>query len=210
MDGRTSISANAFFLMLDRTLPRRSVTPWHALGPPACVHLFLFVHRVDGVTPGLYILVRTPDGLDSLRATTDPAFAWTRPPRCPEHLPLYFLKKGDARRIAGQVSCGQEIAADGAFAVGMIAEFAPRLREFGPWFYRRLFWETGMIGQVLYLEAEATGIRATGIGCFFDDPVHALLGLSNNDFQSLYHFTVGGATEDLRLMTWPPYERSSK
>jgi len=27
-----------------------------------------------------------------------------------------------------------------------------------------------MIGQVLYLEAEAQGVRATGIGCFFDDP----------------------------------------
>ena len=34
-----------------------------------------------------------------------------------------------------------------------------------------------MIGQVLYLEAEAAGIRATGIGCFFDDEMHALLGL---------------------------------
>ena len=62
-----------------------------------------------------------------------------------------------------------------------------------------------MIGQVLYLEAEAHGIRSTGIGCFFDDPVHDILGLKDHEFQSLYHFTVGKQVEDLRLQTWPPY-----
>lgn len=36
--------------------------------------------------------------------------------------------------------------------------------------YPRLFWETGVLGQVLYLEAHAAGLSATGIGCFFDDP----------------------------------------
>ena len=71
--------------------------------------------------------------------------------------------------------------------------------------YRHLFWETGMIGQVLYLEAEAQGVRATGIGCFFDDPVHELMGLPNDAFQSLYHFTVGGPREDARLATRAAY-----
>ncbi len=42
-----------------------------------------------------------------------------------------------------QVSCGQNIAGDGAFSLGMIAEFESSLRRYGPWFYRRLFWETG-------------------------------------------------------------------
>ena len=59
----------------------------------------------------------------------------------------------------------------------MIARFDEPLRERGDWFYRRLFWECGLIGQVLYLEAEAAGARATGIGCYYDDPVHEVLGL---------------------------------
>ena len=71
--------------------------------------------------------------------------------------------------------------------------------------YRHLFWETGMIGQVLYLEAEAQGVRATGIGCFFDDPVHELMGLPDDAFQSLYHFTVGGPQDDARLATLAAY-----
>jgi hypothetical protein len=73
-----------------------------------------------------------------------------------------------------------------------------------------------MIGQALYLGAEALGISATGIGCFFDDPMHELLGLTTRDFQSLYHFTVGGRVDDdpparpsIPTTTWtPPDPRS--
>jgi hypothetical protein len=63
----------------------------------------------------------------------------------------------------------QEIASYGCFSLGMIARFDSVLREKGEWMYPRLFWETGVLGQVLYLEAHAVGISATGIGCYFDD-----------------------------------------
>jgi len=204
-DGVTSITAEQFHLMLDRVLPRMDRVPWDALGPPVCVHLGLFVHRVDGVAPGLYFLVRDPAKFAELRAATNPTFDWTKPSGCPDTLPLYLLTTGDARNVAGQLSCGQDIAADSAFSLGMIAEFDGPLKEHGAWFYRRLFWETGVIGQILYLEAEAAGVRATGIGCFFDDPVHELFGFRGTAYQSLYHFTVGGPVEDTRLTTLPPY-----
>ena len=87
----------------------------------------------------------------------------------------------------------------------MIARLESALRERGQWFYRRLFWECGMIGQVLYLEAEAAGSRATGIGCFYDDAVHELLGLSGRAWQSLYHFSMGRPVDDVRLTTEPGY-----
>ncbi len=61
------------------------------------------------------------------------------------------------------------------------------------------------MGQVLYLEAEAAGVRGTGIGCFFDDPVHEIVGIKGLAVQSLYHFTIGGAVEDVRLQTLLPY-----
>ena len=86
-----------------------------------------------------------------------------------------------------------------------LAEFEQPLKTYGSWFYRRLYWECGVIGQLLYLEAEAYGIQSTGIGCFFDDPVHELLGLRDRSYQSLYHFTVGGAVIDTRLTTLLPY-----
>ena len=62
-----------------------------------------------------------------------------------------------------------------------------------------------MLGQILYLEAEAAGVRGTGIGCFFDDAVHGVLGLKDNSWQSLYHFTVGTPLDDGRLQSLPAY-----
>jgi hypothetical protein len=67
-----------------------------------------------------------------------------------------------------------------------------------------------MIGQVLYLEAEAFNLRGTGIGCFYDDVVHAALGLRGRAFQSLYHFAIGGPVEDRRLTTLPAYPAASE
>ena len=61
---------------------------------------------------------------------------------------------------------------------------------------------------MLYLEAEAAGLRGTGIGCFFDDEVHRVLGLEDKSWQSLYHFTVGGAVDDERLRSAEPYEQT--
>jgi SagB-type dehydrogenase family enzyme len=210
-DGKTGISAQRFFTMLDRVTPQdgrpiplRSM-PWDAIPWEPAVHLVLFVHLVEGLTPGLYVLVRNRKQKNLLRGAMHDQFVWVVPPACPPELPLFLLQEGDARRVAAQVSCGQDIAGESAFSLGMVAEFESSLRQHGAWFYRRLFWETGVIGQVLYLEAEAAGLRATGIGCFFDDPVHQVFGLSGTAFQSLYHFTVGGPVEDPRLTTLPPY-----
>jgi hypothetical protein len=35
-----------------------------------------------------------------------------------------------------------------------------------------------MVGHVLYLEAEEAAIRSTGIGCYFEDPVHEAFGIT--------------------------------
>ena len=210
-DGQTSISVLSFLTMLARVMPRverdlcQRPMPWDVLPWAPAIHLALFVHRVEGLASGLYMLVRDPAKVDALRQATHQQYAWTSPPGCPEGLPLFLLEEGDARQLAAQVSCHQDIAGDSAFSLGMVAEFESSLRRYGPWFYRRLFWETGVIGQVLYLEAEAAGVRATGIGCFFDDPVHQVFGFSDAKFQSLYHFTTGGHVEDPRLTTLPPY-----
>jgi hypothetical protein len=168
------------------------------------------VNRVEDLNSGLYFLIRDPSKAGLLKAAMDNRFQWTLPPECPEGLPLYCLETGDFDRHASSVSCGQDIAGEGAFSLGMIAEFQEPLQSIGPWFYRRLFWESGLIGQVLYLEAEAAGIRSTGIGCYFDDPVHGLFGFKGDQFQSLYHFTVGGPVEDTRLTTEEPYGDDNK
>jgi nitroreductase len=205
LDGKTSISAATFYRMLDSLLPRPGVPPWDTLPWEPRLHLGIFVHRVRGLTPGLYLFERGAAVHERIRPALRDGFMWKRPPTCPEHLRLWCLAESDLRDVSAKVSCHQEIASDGAFSLGMLAEFGDMIRHRGPWWYRRLFWESGVIGQMLYLEAEAAGIRSTGIGCYFDDAFHDLLGIRTDAFQSLYHFTVGTPVEDPRLTTLAPY-----
>jgi SagB-type dehydrogenase family enzyme len=210
-DGKTSISAATFFRMMQLVMPRAErqqlerPMPWDIWPYEPAIHLLIFVHRVDGLKPGLYFLVRDSKKLPIIQQSMNPELTWTPAPGCPEDLPFYWLLEGNAKKLAVQVSCHQDIAGDSAFSFGMLAEFEGRLREGGAWWYPRLFWESGLVGQVLYLEAEAAAVRATGIGCFFDDPVHEIVAMKGLNLQSLYHFTIGGPVEDQRLMTLPPY-----
>jgi SagB-type dehydrogenase family enzyme len=206
LDGRTGIAREAFYQILSKVMPGERQVPFTTLPWRPCIDLLLFVHRVADIVPGLYALVRDPERRPTLIDAMDPGFAWAPPAECSPSLPLFFLEEGDARDAAQQSSCGQEIAADGVFAAAMLADYRGPLEAFGSWFYRRLHWEAGVIGQVLYLEAEATGIRATGIGCFFDDVTHRMFGLRGDRFQVLYHFTMGGPVDDPRLQTHAPYE----
>lgn len=203
-DGETHITASTFCRMLDMTLPRTAVPPWDAINWVPRLHLLLFVHRVEGLAPGLYLFLRNDAIEATLRATLSREFEWVRAEECPAHLRLFRLVAADARNAARTLSCRQEIASDGAFSLGMLAEFDVSLAQ-GSWLYRHLFWEAGILGQVLYLEAEAAGVRGTGIGCYFDDGVHDLLGLKGHALQSMYHFTLGGALPDTRLQTLPGY-----
>ncbi|MFH1570492.1 MAG: SagB/ThcOx family dehydrogenase [Gemmatimonadota bacterium] len=205
MDPRGRLDADAFYRILAHTLPESGRVPLGVLGWAPLVHLLLFVHRVDDVAPGLYLLLRNPGDEGALREGALSSGSWEAAPGCPAGLPLRLLRGGDVRRAAAALSCQQAIAADGCFSLGMIARFREPLEKRGPWMYSRLYWECGLLGQVLYLEAEAAGLRGTGIGCFFDDPVHEILGLADDAFQSLYHFTVGRALEDGRLTTLPAY-----
>ncbi len=205
MDGETTISLGKFERILAAVLPDSSGPPWNAFPWDARIALFVFVHRVKDLSPGLYAVLREPAMLERLKAACEPSFIWTEVPQSP--LPLYTLRHGDFQRFASALCCHQAIAGKSAFSLGMLADFARTLREDGAWSYRRLFWEAGMSGQVLYLEATAAGLTGTGIGCYFDDEMHRLLGLApeSMDWQSLYHFTVGGGFEDARISTSPPY-----
>ncbi|HEX3645616.1 MAG TPA: SagB/ThcOx family dehydrogenase [Vicinamibacterales bacterium] len=215
-DGVGTLAAPVFLSMVSRVMPQ-AAAPWNALWWEARIHLMLFVHRVDGFDPGLYLLARDRSAVERLRAACGREFLWERTgPATPadgkapdDTLPLYLLARGDCRGLARRLSCDQDIAADGFFSLGMLAEFDASLQTFGPAFYRHLFWESGVVGQVLYLAAEATGARATGIGCFYDDPVHETLGLTDHSFQSLYHFTVGRPVDDPRLTSEPGYRWES-
>ncbi|OGB14437.1 MAG: nitroreductase [Burkholderiales bacterium RIFCSPHIGHO2_02_FULL_66_10] len=181
--------------------------PWDMGDEYAQVHAVLFAHRVDGLAPGAYLLPRNTTARARLQ-TALPQLAWKPVEACPAELPLVELALNPA--LAGTLrtlSCHQAIGADAVFVIALLAEL-PTPESDAPWRYRERLREAGLIGQVLYLEAEAAGLRGTGIGCFFDDPVRELLGLGapgTEAWQVLYHFSVGLPVTDARIASTPPY-----
>ncbi len=139
-----------------------------------CVHLYLYVHRVEGLTPGVYRY-------------------W------PEHAELEKIKEGDQRLVAAALSLGQDLAGNACVAFSMIGDFERAARSYGDRGYRYVHFEAGAIGQRMYLASEALGLRATGIGAFLDDRVNRYLDLSLELGQVVYHFAIGYPAPDPRL-----------
>jgi SagB-type dehydrogenase family enzyme len=138
------------------------------------VRLYLYVHRVEGLEQGVYRF-------------------W------PEHAELERIKAGDQRLVAAALSLGQDLAGNACVAFSMIGDFESAVRCYGDRGYRYVHFEAGALGQRMYLAAEAVGLRATGIGAFFDDEVNRYLGLSPELGQVVYHFAIGYPVPDARL-----------
>jgi SagB-type dehydrogenase family enzyme len=129
MDGQTGIPRATFYRMLCSVLPDANPVVFDALPWQPCVHLAVFVHRVQGLAPGLYLLVRHAAAHELLREAVTGDFI--REETAPPALGLYRLQGGDFREAGRIVSCHQDIAADGAFALGMLAEFDSPLAAHG-------------------------------------------------------------------------------
>jgi SagB-type dehydrogenase family enzyme len=138
------------------------------------VHLYLYVHRVGGLSPGVYRY-------------------W------PEHSELKKIKEGDQRLVAAALSLGQDLAGNACLAISMIGDFENAAHIYGDRAYRYVHFEAGAIGQRMYLASEALGLRATGIGAFFDEDVNRYLNLSPELGQVVYHFAIGYPVRDSRL-----------
>jgi SagB-type dehydrogenase family enzyme len=139
------------------------------------VQLYLYVHRVDGLEPGVYRY-------------------W------PEDAGLERIRSGDQRVAAAGLSLGQDLAGNACVAFSMIADLDRAARSYGGRGYRYTHFEAGAIGQRLYLVAEALGLGATGIGAFFDDQVHSYLNLAPEQGQVVYHFAIGYPVPDPRVV----------
>lgn len=181
--------------------------PWDLWAAARSVHALVFVHRVEGLAPGLYALPHADaDAAARLRKALSAQAIWDAVPIDDHGIYLQALRLGEFGPTARMLSCTQAIAQDACVAWVFLAEFSSDALTAQPAHYRSLHREAGLMGQALYLQAEALGLRGTGIGCFFDDEDHTMLGLRERHFQAVYHFSVGEALVDARLQSHPPYE----
>lgn len=136
------------------------------------VHLYVYVHRVHDLEPGVY---RQHGGS------------------------LEPVRMGDQKVMAAGLSLSQDLAGNSCVTFSMIADLQRAASEHGNRGYRHALIEAGRIGQRLYLAAEALGFQSTGIGAFYDDEVHRYLGIDPGEGQVVYHFACGYAVTDDRL-----------
>lgn len=138
------------------------------------IHLYVWVHRVRGLEPGVYRYR-------------------------PQSHSLELVRPGDHRVAAAGLSLGQDLAGNACVAFSMIADLQRAVTLFGNRGYRYCFFEAGAIGQRFYLAAESLGFQSTGIGAFYDDQVHHYLEIDPAEGQVVYHFASGYAVPDPRL-----------
>jgi len=138
------------------------------------IQLYLYVHRVEGLQPGVYR-------------------HW------PERGELERIGSGDQRVAAAGLSLGQDLAGNACVAFSMIGDLDRAARAHGDRGYRYVHFEAGAIGHRLYHGAEALGLGATGIGAFYDEEVHRYLNLTPEQGQVVYHFAIGYPVPDPRL-----------
>lgn len=138
------------------------------------IQLYLYVHRVESVAPGVYRHWPDSGGLEQIQS-------------------------GDQRVAAAGLSLHQDLAGNACVAFSMIADLDRAARAHGERGYRYAYFEAGAIGQRMYLAAEALGLGATGIGAFFDDRVHEYLNLAPGEGEDVYHFAIGYPVVDSRL-----------
>ena len=136
--------------------------------PATASSLLVFVHGVDEIASGTY-LVNPGELLARVPAARE--VAWP--------LEAYLISAGDVRAATAAAACHQAIAGDAAFVIAFVADMGEVFEPPAPTMYPRLFWQAGALGQRLYLAATARGLGVSGIGCFFDDAVHAFLGLED-------------------------------
>ncbi len=141
---RESLVLAELSTMLERTT--RGV-PADFLQPPGATlnALYLIVHAVNDLAPGLYVYQRAGRVLERIGA-------------------------GDFRSQAGYLGLEQALPADASVNVYCLAELGRILNRFGNRGYRAAQLEGGILGGKLYLAAYALRLGATGL-TFYDDEV---------------------------------------
>jgi SagB-type dehydrogenase family enzyme len=130
------------------------------------VDVYLVVHRVEGLEPGLYRYDR-------------------------DRHQLVAHRTGSLVGEFTRVCLGQEKAGTAAVGVLMVARLSEGRALASTRHYRDMLIESGAIGQRIYLAAESAGLSARNLAAFIDDDLNRLLGLDGLR-EAAIHLTMLG------------------
>lgn len=111
---------------------------------------------------------------------------------------LVLLKAGDFRAVAGELDLGQDLAADAAANVYVLADLEPVFERYGDRGYRIAALEGGLLGGRLYLAAYSQRLGATGL-TFFDDAVIEFFSPHAKGKSVMFLVAIGVGAKPLRI-----------
>ena len=120
----------------------------------ACLKIGFLAERVEGVTPGFYLL-------DSRQRR------------------IGLVETGSLNFLMTDACLNQEWLANAAVHFLFLANLPFLDQAWGARGYRHAMIKAGRIGQMIYLGAAALNMGACGIGAFYDDEARAILGLDS-------------------------------
>ena len=179
------IDKNILLDMLDKTLPR-NIPPFNANAHFNNIDIVLFVNRVNGLESGIYYYSRNNLLKHNFTQIEDR---------------LFLIEKGDFSEASKFINCTQDLGKFSSVSFSFVADFEKITKNYH---YKLTLEEAGIVGHILYLEAEAKGIRGCGIGCFFDDLINE--EILNSKLQAVYNFTIGVPLIDERIIKVSPKE----
>lgn len=130
------------------------------------INLYLIVNNVRGMDRGVYYYRRLDHALTALR-------------------------KGDFRQDSYEISLDQRVVGRADVALIKTIDVRRLGATDGDRGYRYAALSAGLIGESLYLQAEAIGLGCGGIGAFFDDEVSRQIGVSPDDELVIYMSAIG-------------------
>lgn len=130
------------------------------------IELYLAVHRVAGLSSGLYHYL-------------------------PESHALERIRGGDLREELTAGCLGQSFVGEANVVFIMTAVYERTTRRYGSRGERYVHMEAGHISQNLYLQAASLGLGSVAVGAFRDEDLDLLLGLDSSDQACLYLHAVG-------------------
>jgi SagB-type dehydrogenase family enzyme len=130
------------------------------------IELYVIVHNVSGLAPGLYHY--------------DP-FAHS----------LTELKKGDLRDDIYNAGLRQGAVKGANLVIVLTAVPARTTWKYGERGFRYIYMEAGHVAENILLQSVSLGLGAVPIGAFFDDRLNELLGIDGACEISLYLVAVG-------------------
>jgi len=130
------------------------------------IELYVTVHDVAGLEPGLYHYAVREHGLE-------------------------LLQLGDLRAAVMRAGLWQDFLGEANACFVLSAIFQRTRWRYRERTYRYILLEAGHVGQNLYLAATGMGLGACAVGAFLDDELNDLLGLDGQEETALYIISVG-------------------